>query len=142
MKESPKLIGKIIVLAETQDFPSGFQKRQFVIETDEKYPQKIKFEAIKDGCTRLDSYKVGDKLSVSYNLRGNEYNGKYYVSAQAWKFERVGGAERPGTPVAPRGRSADQNGAPPPASPHQQAKSNGYAPPAGEDEEEWDDVPF
>ena len=131
MNESPTLTGKIIVLSETQNFPSGFQKREFVIETNEKYPQKIKFEAIKDGCARLDSYNVGDELTVSYNLRGNEHNGKYYISAQAWKFERVGEASsRKSTTAAPRGRSPNQDGAAPPPAP------------AADDDEERDEVPF
>jgi hypothetical protein len=26
-------------------------------------------------------------VMVSFNLRGNEYNGKYYVNLQAWKIE-------------------------------------------------------
>lgn len=126
MSEPPKLTGKIIVISDTQFFASGFQKREFVVETFEKYPQPIKFDAIKEGCDRLDAYQVGDKITVSYNLRGNEYNGKYYVSLQAWKFNREG-----------------QAASPPPASSHQQAKSNAYAPPApAPAEDDDDDIPF
>jgi single-strand DNA-binding protein len=29
---------------------------------------------------------------VSFNLRGNEFNGKYYVNLQAWKIEPLEGA--------------------------------------------------
>lgn len=110
MSESPKITGKIIALSNTQHFASGFQKREFVVETFEQYPQPIKVEALKAACDQLDSYKVGDTVIVSYNLRGNEYNGKYYVSVQGWKIERK-----------------DQQ-VPPAASSHQQAKSNAYAP--------------
>lgn len=91
---SHELTGKIHLINDTQTFPSGFAKREFVITTEEKYPQQIKLEAVKDGCDRLDAYQVGDDITVSFNLRGNEYNGKYYVSLQAWKFDRQAG-ERP-----------------------------------------------
>jgi hypothetical protein len=39
---------------------------------------------VKDKCSKLDSYRVGQEVAVQFNVRGNEYNGKYYVSLQAW----------------------------------------------------------
>jgi single-strand DNA-binding protein len=124
MSEPLKLTGKVIVIFDTQTFASGFQKREFVVETLGQYPQKIKFEAMKDGCTRLDSYQVGDELTVSYNLRGNEYQGKYYVCLQAWRLERVGGDD-----FKTQDRSSHQNGAAPP-------------PRAREQEYDDDEIPF
>jgi hypothetical protein len=98
MAEKYQLTGRLFKLADTQTFASGFQKREFVIEeTEGKYPQQIKFEAMKDGCTRLDAYREGDILTVHFNLRGNEHNGKFYVSLQAWKFEGQGTASQPNT---------------------------------------------
>lgn len=77
------------MIGKTQTFPSGFSKREFVVSDEaEKYPQLVKFEAMKEGCDRLDAYKVGDEVSVDFNLRGNEHNGKYYVSLQAWKITK------------------------------------------------------
>jgi single-strand DNA-binding protein len=108
MNEITKLAGRIILIAETQIFPN-FQKREFVIETADKYPQNVKFEATKEGCDRLDAYQVGDEIIVSYNIRGNEYNGKYYVSLTAWRIERAGGGQEPTK------RNPNQNGATPPA---------------------------
>lgn len=81
-----KVTGKLKVIFETQTFDSGFQKREFVVTTNEQYPQDIKLELVKDKCAILDSYQVGQEVEVDYNLRGNEYNGKYYVSLQAWKI--------------------------------------------------------
>ena len=42
-----ELKGKIKVLFEQQDFPSGFYKRDFVITTNEQYPQDIKLSALR-----------------------------------------------------------------------------------------------
>ncbi len=35
----------------------------------------------------LDSHKVGDTMTVHFNLSSREYNGKYYHNIDAWKIE-------------------------------------------------------
>ena len=100
-----KIDGKIKVIFDTQTWDSGFSKREFVITTQEQYPQDVKFEAIKDRTTLLDDMKEGDDVEVSFNVRGNEYNGKYYVNLQAWKIQKVtanaGADAPPAMPPAP-----------------------------------------
>ena len=81
-----KLNGKIKLIGEKQTFDSGFTKVEFVITTEGDYPQDVKFEIVKDKCDDFLQYnKVGKDVEVSFNIRGNEYKGKYYVSLQAWK---------------------------------------------------------
>ena len=92
------ITGTVKVVFETQEFSSGFQKREFVLTTDDKYPQDIKFEVVKDNCTKLNELSEGVEVTVYYNLRGNEYNGKYYVNLQAWKWD-VSAAATPPTSV-------------------------------------------
>jgi len=84
---SNTVTGTVKAIFDTQTFSSGFQKREFVITTEEQYPQDIKFEVVKEKCGDLDRYTVGQSVTVHFNIRGNEYNGKYYVSLQAWKLE-------------------------------------------------------
>lgn len=84
-----KLTGTVKVIYDTQTWDSGFSKREFVITTNEQYPQEVKFEAVKDKCAVLDKYKVGQGVEVAFNVRGNEYNGKYYVNLQAWKINEA-----------------------------------------------------
>lgn len=81
--------GTIIKIGEKQTFDSGFCKVEFVVKEDtDQYPQEIKFDIVKDKADSfLQCNNMGDKVSVSYNLRGNEYNDKHYVSLQAWKVE-------------------------------------------------------
>jgi hypothetical protein len=86
---SLELTGKVKVINDTQTFDSGFTKREFVITTGNEYPQDIKFEIIKDKVQLLNSVNVGDNVQVSFNLKGNEYNGKYYVNLQAWRLNKV-----------------------------------------------------
>jgi single-strand DNA-binding protein len=85
-----KLSGKIKMIGEVQNFDSGFVKREFVITTKEQYPQDVKFEVVKEKATDFKQYnKVGDNVDVKFNVRGNEYNGKYYVSLQAWHVAKA-----------------------------------------------------
>jgi len=84
--------GEIIAIDEIIEFDSGFTKREFVIKStdDGKYPQDIKFELVKDNTSLVDKYKLGDRVTVHFNLRGREYNGKYYVNLIAWKLDGLG----------------------------------------------------
>ena len=91
MESSPsayELEGKIKVVEDTRSFPSGFTKREFVVTTEERFPQDIKLECIKEKCDLLNEYQPGDAVKVSFNLRGNEYNGRYFVNLQAWRIEK------------------------------------------------------
>ena len=84
---SLQLTGTIKLIGEKQVFDSGFQKVEFVLTTnDEKYPQDVKFEIVQDKVDDFLKYnKVGSSVDVSFNVRGNEYKEKYYVSLSAWK---------------------------------------------------------
>jgi len=88
-----ELSGKIKVIEDTQSFASGFTKREFVVTTqDDKYPQDIKFEVVKDKTRLLDNLTVGQDVSVNFDIRGNEYNGRYYVNLNCWKLQPSGGS--------------------------------------------------
>lgn len=62
--------GKIKVINPTQEVSASFKKREFVVTTEEQYPQDILIEFNQGKCDDLNSYKVGDNVSVSINLRG------------------------------------------------------------------------
>ena len=85
--------GKLKWIGELQSFPSGFTKREFVVTTAaDKYPQDLKFEIVKDKCALLDPFEVGQDVAVSFDIRGNEYNGKYFVNLSCWKIQGSGAA--------------------------------------------------
>jgi hypothetical protein len=86
--------GKLKWIGTTQSFASGFTKREFVVTTaHDKYPQDLKFEVVKDKCSLLDSFEIDQEVQVSFDIRGNEYNGKYYVNLACWKLQAAGGAQ-------------------------------------------------
>jgi hypothetical protein len=85
--------GKLKWIGEVQSFASGFTKREFVVTTAaDKYPQDLKFEIVKDRCALLDPFEVGQDVDVSFDIRGNEYNGKYFVNLSCWKIQMAGAA--------------------------------------------------
>jgi hypothetical protein len=91
-----ELEGTLKVVMETQKFGSGFVKREFVVTIGEdRYPQDIKLEFVKDKVTLLDRYKPGQRVKVGFDLRGGEHNGRYYVNLQAWRIHPADGSEAP-----------------------------------------------
>jgi hypothetical protein len=98
--------GKIKVINETQSFPSGFSKREFVVTTaHDKFPQDLKFEIVKDKCSQLDAFEVGQDVQVNFDIRGNEYNGKYFVNLSCWKIQAANGATGNSRPAAAPSRA-------------------------------------
>ncbi|MFT5883317.1 MAG: hypothetical protein ACI9FG_001830 [Crocinitomicaceae bacterium] len=105
-----EISGKIKLIEETQSFSSGFTKREFVVTTgDSKYPQDIKFEIVKDKCSLLDSYSPGQDVSVNFDVRGNEYNGRYYVNLNCWKIQAGAGGGQGGQQAAPQNEPKTDN---------------------------------
>lgn len=100
--------GTIKIIQETKEYGSnGFTKREFVLTTDEKYPQEVKLELYKNDCNLLDKFSVGDKVDATFNIKGNEYKGNYYVNLQAWKLSECGASlqtEAQEEAVAPKKR--------------------------------------
>lgn len=92
MAESTNTItGKIILIRDTEVISDKFQKREFVVEIPGQYPQSIPLQFSQKKCEVLDKYKVGQEVEVHYNLRGREYNGKYYATIEAWRITQASG---------------------------------------------------
>lgn len=123
MAKGYEIEGKIHLIEDIKTFDSGFSKREFVVEVEDgNYPQMVKFEAVKDKTSLTDGLSKGDAVKVFFDIRGNEYNGRYYVNLNAWKLEKAGSGS---------GESSPADDAPP---------SHLSEPPAGF--EESDDIPF
>jgi hypothetical protein len=102
---SSEIKGNIFLIKDIQKINDKFQKREFVIVTEEKYPQHLQFQCVNDKCSILESFTEGQSVIVSYNLRGNKYTTntgevKYFVSLEAWKIEAHFDSTKPNTPPA------------------------------------------
>jgi len=94
--------GKIIEIFDTVQISDSFKKREFVLEyaDNPQYPELLKFECIQDKCAILDSFSVGQEVTVSLNLKGRKWtdpqgNVKYFTSLQAWKVQQAGAQQAP-----------------------------------------------
>jgi hypothetical protein len=47
----------------------------------------------------LETARVGQECEVKFDLRGREYNGRYYVSLNAWDI-RIETAAAPSKPIS------------------------------------------
>ena len=85
--------GTLKVIRDIQQVSANFQKREFVIETQEQYPQTIALELHGDKVDIIDAYGIGESVTVAINLRGREWinpqgEAKYFNTIVAWKIQR------------------------------------------------------
>jgi len=92
---SNTLTAPIHKILDVQTFDSGFYKQTLVLKTQGDYPQTIPFEFFKDKTALLENLKEGQLVTVHFDVRGNEYKGKFYSSLQGWKVD----AEQDGNSV-------------------------------------------
>lgn len=86
-----ELTGRIKLLQDPKTFESGFTKREMVVTVDEgKYPQDICLEFVQDKVALLDELQPGQEVTVSFDIRGREYNGRYFNNLQGWRIDLVG----------------------------------------------------
>jgi single-strand DNA-binding protein len=104
-----KIEGTIVKIFEREAVTATFSKREFVIEVpDGNYPQMVKFQMTQDRCDVLDRFSEGQTVTVHFNLRGREWQGKYFNSLDAWKIEANSGAQ----PNASTGNTTTAQNAP------------------------------
>lgn len=85
-----KATGRLHKVFDTEQKSASFQAREFVIEVaDGKFPQMVKFQLTQDKCTLIDDYSEGEDISVDFDLRGREWNDKYFTNLNAWRIARA-----------------------------------------------------
>lgn len=63
----------------------SFEAYQFVVEEQIKeYPQSAVFDIFGD---RVKVPNIGDVVTIQFNMRANEWQGKYFGKNNAWKIE-------------------------------------------------------
>lgn len=93
-----ELQGRVHKIGDVQTIKNDFTKREFVVKTDEQYPQLIPFELIKDKTSLIDGFKVGDAIKVSFDIRGREWQDRFFLNLSAWRVEQVGAPSAGGAP--------------------------------------------
>jgi len=86
-----KVTGKIENILETQTGTSKtgkeWKKTSFVVKTDDEYNNLYCFEIFGDEKVNnfLQYNSKGDVVDVDFNVKTNEWKGKYFTSLDAWK---------------------------------------------------------
>jgi hypothetical protein len=112
--------GVVHAVMPEQTIKPTLRKREFVLVYAENpnYPQYLKFDLFNDKCGLIEGYLPGERVEVSFNLRGREWvnpRGEkvYITSLEGWRITR---------------QAQQRNAAPPP--------------PANENTFEGGDLPF
>lgn len=138
-----KAEGRLHKIFPTEQKTEKFSAREFVLEVqDGQYPQMVKFQLVQDKCAILDDHNEGDQIEVDFDLRGREWNDKYFTNLQAWRVATAGeggaqGGGRSGGQGGSQGggRSAGSNSTP--------QDSDKYPPSATDANADFDDdIPF
>jgi single-strand DNA-binding protein len=86
-----KAEGRLHKIFPTEQKTASFSAREFVIEVqDGQYPQMVKFQLTQDKCEIMDDYNEGDQIVVDFDLRGREWNDKYFTNLNAWRVAAAG----------------------------------------------------
>lgn len=83
-------IKKIFPIQEGISKTSGNQWKsmEFIIETDEKYPQTACLQLMNDNCTRFE-IKEGDNVKVQFDIKAREWENKAYNTLNAWNIVKL-----------------------------------------------------
>ena len=96
-----ELTGKLHRIFDTEQIKETFRKREFVVEkVDGQYPEFIKFQLVQDRTSLMDQFSEGDEVTVSFDLRGREWQGKFFTNVQAWRVQSAGGGSGQAPPPA------------------------------------------
>lgn len=85
---------KIYKISATQKVSDSFSKREFIVETQEDYKQYLLLQVVKDKCSILDQYKIGDDVTVSLNLKGRLWQNpqneeKCFNTLECWRISKI-----------------------------------------------------
>ena len=83
--------GKLHKKYDVEKKSGTFQTREFVLLVEQgQYPNYIKFQLVQDRVDIIDNLPEGEGIKVYFDLRGREWQGKYFTNLQAWRVEALG----------------------------------------------------
>lgn len=110
-----EITGKIILALPEQSGVSkagnSWNKKEYVLETQETYPKKVHFDLFGD---KADKYplSVGQTVRLKFDIESREYNGRWFTSIRGWEAKPVDAAAAPA--AAPFEPASTPGAVPPP----------------------------
>ena len=96
-----------------------WKKQDIIVETDGQYPKKVCISLWGEKFDR-NLLRVGNRLTVSFDIESREFNGKWYTDVKGWKLES---ANEAGAPSAPYSQSQQGGSYAPPVFEHEGSSS-------------------
>jgi hypothetical protein len=90
-----EITGRIIQKLDLQTGTSTkgpWQKQDFIIETNDKFPKKVCITGWAEKVDELKRYNINDAVKLSVNVESREFNGRWYTDIKFWKIEPAGEA--------------------------------------------------
>lgn len=94
------LKGVIKLIRPIQQISATFSKREFVIETQEQYPQSIQLELQGDRVDIIDSFLEGQEVECHINIKGRLWvspqgEDKYFNTIVCWRIMAPNSENKP-----------------------------------------------
>jgi hypothetical protein len=91
------IVGTLCDISNVRNITDRFRKREFVIVVDETQNMKgytneqfIKFQLEQTKVLDIEGFKIGDELTVTFDLKGKKAdNGTYFTNLRAIKVEKA-----------------------------------------------------
>lgn len=112
------LQGKLIKRNDAKQVSDKFTIREFVIEdSSTQYPQLIQMQLTQDRVDILDSFQLGENVSVSFNIKGREWTSpqgdiRYFTTLEAWKIDSMNSSEAMASALENAGPGVDNDDLP------------------------------
>jgi len=78
------LFGTIVEISDANQGETWI-KQNFVIRTNDDFPQLVEFLTFNAAQEMLTRCKVGDDVSVYFNCKSRQYENKYYTELTAYR---------------------------------------------------------
>lgn len=93
-----EITGKIIAVLEARGGMSArtnmpWMSQDYVIETIEQYPKRCCFTVHGEDKIKRFAIQTGQTLTVSFDIRAREWQGRWFNEIQAWNVQTPSSAE-------------------------------------------------
>ena len=92
-----EITGTLVKKYETETKGESFRVRDFVIKANDggQYDNFVKFQTTQDRTAIVDDLNEGDEIKVHFDLRGRQWQDKYFTNLNAWRVEALDGNTAP-----------------------------------------------
>ncbi|NMA74344.1 MAG: DUF3127 domain-containing protein [Bacteroidales bacterium] len=82
---------------------SEWKLQEYVIENNDQYPKKMCFTVFGEDKINEFNIKIGDDLTISFDIDARQWNDRWFNSIRAWRVEKeqTNASDFSGAPVPP-----------------------------------------